>query len=42
MDRWVGVSDLCQCIDNAIEIHKDTNMFKGKRVLEVKYFCQKM
>ena len=38
MDKWVGVSHLCQCVDDAIEIHKDIHMFAGKRVLELG-FC---
>jgi predicted nicotinamide N-methyase len=37
-EKWAGVSDLCQAIDHIVEIEKETELFKGKRILEVG-FC---
>uniref|UniRef100_A0AC34RBC8 Uncharacterized protein n=1 Tax=Panagrolaimus sp. JU765 TaxID=591449 RepID=A0AC34RBC8_9BILA len=34
-DRWVGVGEICQAIDNIVEIERETGFFKGKTVLEV-------
>jgi len=35
MERWEGVMDFCQALDNAVEIEQEKEMFIGKRVLEV-------
>uniref|UniRef100_A0AC34FHI6 Uncharacterized protein n=1 Tax=Panagrolaimus sp. ES5 TaxID=591445 RepID=A0AC34FHI6_9BILA len=37
-EKWAGVSDLCQAMDHIVEIEKETELFKGKRILEVG-FC---
>jgi predicted nicotinamide N-methyase len=38
VEKWGGVADLCQIIDNIVEIEKETELFKGKKILEVG-FC---
>lgn len=34
-DDWDGVVDLCQAVDDAMEIDNDTELLADKRVLEV-------
>uniref|UniRef100_A0AC34QBN9 Methyltransferase type 11 domain-containing protein n=1 Tax=Panagrolaimus sp. JU765 TaxID=591449 RepID=A0AC34QBN9_9BILA len=34
-DKWVGVGEMCQAIDNLVEIDQETGLFNGKTVLEV-------
>jgi len=38
MDKWSGASDFCSAIDNIVEIENETDLFEGKRILEVG-FC---
>uniref|UniRef100_A0AC34QC19 Uncharacterized protein n=1 Tax=Panagrolaimus sp. JU765 TaxID=591449 RepID=A0AC34QC19_9BILA len=35
LDKWIGVSEMCQAIDHLVEIDMETDLFKGKNVLEV-------
>uniref|UniRef100_A0AC34QAV4 Uncharacterized protein n=1 Tax=Panagrolaimus sp. JU765 TaxID=591449 RepID=A0AC34QAV4_9BILA len=34
-DKWVGVGEMCQAIENIVEIEQETGLFEGKTVLEV-------
>lgn len=38
VEKWAGVTDLCQTIDHIVEIEQETDLFQGKRILEVG-FC---
>ncbi|KAE9548309.1 hypothetical protein FO519_008476 [Halicephalobus sp. NKZ332] len=35
LDKWIGVREMCQTIDNLIEIEMETDLFSKKSVLEV-------
>lgn len=35
LDKWIGVGEMCQAIDNLVEIDMETELFAGKSVLEV-------
>uniref|UniRef100_A0AC34G0Q5 Methyltransferase domain-containing protein n=1 Tax=Panagrolaimus sp. ES5 TaxID=591445 RepID=A0AC34G0Q5_9BILA len=35
IEKWNGVKDFCQALDNIVEIQKETTLFKGKKVLEI-------
>lgn len=35
LDRWEGVLELCQAMDDAVEVDNEAELFEGKRVLEV-------
>lgn len=39
-DEWEGVHDFCQVLDNAIEFEIETELFEGKRVLEVRGYVK--
>uniref|UniRef100_A0A7E4W849 Class I SAM-dependent methyltransferase n=1 Tax=Panagrellus redivivus TaxID=6233 RepID=A0A7E4W849_PANRE len=34
-EKWAGVNDLCCALDNIVEIDHETDLFKGKSILEV-------
>uniref|UniRef100_A0A914XZ55 Methyltransferase domain-containing protein n=1 Tax=Panagrolaimus superbus TaxID=310955 RepID=A0A914XZ55_9BILA len=35
IEKWNGVKDFCQALDNLVEIQKETTLFFGKKVLEI-------
>uniref|UniRef100_A0AC35G1H5 Uncharacterized protein n=1 Tax=Panagrolaimus sp. PS1159 TaxID=55785 RepID=A0AC35G1H5_9BILA len=35
IEKWNGVNDFCQTLDNIVEIQKETKLFEGKRMLEI-------